>query len=262
MIYIQQLTCSFDNISLILQTEYIQTIFHMIINILLCDTFPGLLPEYITSYTSMFTRLFDSVESGLQYNVYNTMDGELPNVDTVNGLCLITGCNQSAYDDTEWIKNLLNWIKQAYNKGVKICGICFGHQCIAQALGGQVERAAQGWGTGIRKSRVIDSDMRKYFSDGHICLLYNHHDQVVRLPDGAQLAVSSDFCPIESFRIGNQIITFQGHPEYTPEYAVHLLIDFADDESLQVRRNALSSIGSTLHQGQTAARFILDFARK
>lgn len=234
----------------------------MTVNILLCDTFPGLLPQYIPSYAAMFMRLFDTVESGIEYKVYNTMNGELPDVDSVDGLCLITGCNQSAYDDTAWIKRLLSWIVQANEAKVKLVGICFGHQCVAQALGGRVEKAPQGWGTGVRESQVVDADARQYFPDGTMRLLYNHHDQVVALPEGAQLVATSKFCPIESLRIGNHILTFQGHPEYIPEYAVHLLMDFADNEPLAVRQKALRSIGDMRHQGLTVAKMLLDFARK
>lgn len=233
----------------------------MTINILLCDTFPGLLPPYIPSYASMFMRLFDSIETGLKYKVYNTMDGELPDVDTVDGLCLITGCNQSAYDDTAWIKRLLNWIVKADEAKVKLTGICFGHQCVAQALGGQVEKAPQGWGTGVRESHVVDATIKEYFPDGNLRLLYNHHDQVVALPNNAELVATSEFCPIESLRIGKHILTFQGHPEYIPEYAVHLLMDFADNEPLPIRQKALRSIGDMQHHGQTVARLLLDFAR-
>lgn len=233
----------------------------MTVNILLCDTFPGLLPEYIPSYEWMFMRLFDSVGEGLEYKVFRTMEGELPDIGGVSGLCLITGCNKAAYDGDGWIKSLLEWIVRASEAGVKLVGVCFGHQAIAQALGGRVERAAQGWGTGVRESRVVDGRALGYFPDGRMRLLYNHHDQVVSLPRGAELVAASGFCPIESFRVGGHILTFQGHPEYLPEYAVHLLTDCADGEPLQVRQDALRSIGAMRHEGEAAARMILDFAQ-
>lgn len=232
----------------------------MKVNILLCDTFPGLLPQYIKSYASMFTNLFDSIQDGLEYHVYYTMNGELPKPDPTDGLYLITGCNQSAYDDTAWIKALLQWIVEADKVKAKLAGICFGHQAVAQALGGRVEHAPQGWGTGVRESRIVDDCAQKYFPNGNMRLLYNHHDQVVALPPKAALVATSEFCKVESMRIGQHILTFQGHPEYIPEYAVHLLMDCAADEPLQVRQAALRSIGTMKHQGAVAARMLLDFA--
>lgn len=232
----------------------------MTIHILLCDTFPGLLPPYIPSYTSMFTKLFDSIQPEIQYRVYRTMDGELPGLNTPSGLYLITGCNLSAYDRIDWIQRLLKWIKQANECQAKLTGICFGHQCIAQALGGKVERAPQGWGTGLRESQVIDSTALLYFPDQTMHLLYNHHDQVVNLPKNATLVATSTFCPIESFRIGHHILTFQGHPEYIPEYSRHLLENVAANEPLEVRQAALNSLTKQPHQGRIVAQMLLDFA--
>lgn len=232
----------------------------MTIHILLCDTFPGLLPSYIPSYVSMFFKLFDSLQQNIQYRVYRTMDGELPDLNNPDGLYLITGCNLSAYDHINWIQQLLKWIESANECKAKLTGICFGHQCIAQALGGKVERAPQGWGTGIRESRIVDEMALPYFPDQTMRLLYNHHDQVVVLPDNAKLVATSDFCPIESYRIGNHILTFQGHPEYIPEYNRHLLENFSDDESFDVRQSALYSLKNMKHQGNIVGRMILDFA--
>lgn len=226
---------------------------------MLCDTFPGLLPDYIPSYVSMFTRLFDSVASDVEYTVFQTMEGELPITFVDDELYLITGCNQSAYDDTPWIKGLLAWIVEADKAKAHVVGICFGHQCVAQALGGRVERAAVGWGFGIRESTVVDAEALKFFPDGKLRLMYNHHDQVVKMPDSAKLVATSDFCPVESMRIGHHILTFQGHPEYVPDYERHLLKYFADDEPQQVKDNARKSLDTMEHQGQIVAQWIMEF---
>ena len=225
--------------------------------ILLCDHFPGLLPEYIPSYESMFMRLFDALGVGMKYEVYNTIDGELPPLDGNGEIHLITGSNQGAYDDAPWIKALLEWIVSANALGMKIVGICFGHQAIAQALGGEVRRATAGWGTGIRESSVMGEGLR-YFPSGVMRLMYNHHDQVTRLPEGAVRLATSEFCPNEAFSVGDNILSFQGHPEYVVSYAVHLLMNFAQDEPLPVRTAALRSLGLHIHDGSTVARWIVD----
>lgn len=230
----------------------------MKINILLCDTFPGLLPEYIPSYESMFMKLFDENVGGLDYHVYRTLDGELPEELNHDDVYLITGCNLSAYDDIKWIKDLQRWIVRANDEKVKMVGICFGHQIIAEALGGKVCKAKVGWGTGIRESVITNDEALQYFPKGRMRLMYNHHDQVVELPVGAVAFATSEFCPNEGFMIGNHVITFQGHPEYVPQYAVHLIMNFADDEPLDVRVNALKSLGAYEHDGGTVARWIAE----
>lgn len=234
----------------------------MTVNLLLCDTFPGLLPPYIPSYVSMFTNLFDATGQSVGYRVFRTMDGELPDVAEVRGLCLITGCNKSAYDTDDWILRLREWIVRADARRVKLAGICFGHQCIAQALGGRVARAPQGWGTGLRESRVVDDEALRYFPGGRMRLLYNHHDQVTALPPRAELVATSPFCPNESFRIGRHILTFQGHPEYVADYNRHLLEHFAENEPMETRRAALASLRAGKHDGSVVARWLLDFAEE
>ena len=141
-------------------------------------------------------------------------------------------------------------------------GVCFGHQLIARALGGEVSKYDGGFGTGIRASRVLDDEMKPYFPQGKMHLLYSHHDQVMRLPQGATRCAISDFCENESFRMGTQVITFQGHPEFTVAYSRHLLTNCSDDIDEQVRLAGLQSLDRLQPQGNEAARFALDLLLK
>ena len=228
----------------------------MKLNILLCDRFPGLLPEYIPSYESMFIRLFERNCERLSYEVFYVPDGEYPDEVNDRDVYLITGCNLGVYDDVPWIKRLLSWIAMADSRRLKVVGICFGHQAVAQALGGRVERSPKGWGTGVRRSVVSGAEALRRFPKGSMCLMYNHHDQVVQLPPKAVVFASSDFCPVDGFYIGSHIITFQGHPEYVPQYNVHLIVDFAADEPAEVKTAALRSIGNMEHEGDAVAKWI------
>lgn len=232
----------------------------MKLNILLCDEFPGYLPDYIPSYISMFTKLFDSLGVPMEYEVFRTLDGVLPDLNHLDerAVYLIPGCNLGAYDGIDWIKALLDWTRKAFDKGAKLMGVCFGHQLIAQALGGKVEKSPKGWGIGMRESTIVDNEALKYFPDGKLHLLYNHHDQVVKLPEGATLISTSDFCPNESYRIDHQVMCFQGHPEYIPQYERHLLTNFANNEPLDICKKAMESLDGEPHQGKTVARWIYE----
>ena len=130
----------------------------MKINILLGDTFEDRLPADIPDYVFLFRKLFGMVDDTACYEVFDVQRGIYPASLNGNELYLIPGSRASAYDDTPWIKSLVEFIRKMHAENVKIAGICFGHQIIAQALGGKVERAKQGLGAGDRTSRVIDAE--------------------------------------------------------------------------------------------------------
>lgn len=182
----------------------------------------------------------------------------MPSTINTDELYLVPGSLDSAYDEKPWIIALIKWIEQAYCQGAKLMGVCFGHQAIARALGGEVREYEGGFGAGVRASQVIDETMTPYFPGQKMHLLYSHHDQVMALPPDATLCATSDFCEIESFRIGHQVVTFQGHPEFTVAYSRHLLINCSDDIEEAVRLNALRTLDNMTPQGIAAARYTLD----
>ena len=228
------------------------------VNILLCDTFPGLLPENIQSYESMFVKLFHTVNQDIIFEIFRALDGVLPKHPAADELYLITGSNNAAYDILPWILDLQDWVRKAASTNIPLVGICFGHQLIAQALGGRVERYASGWGVGIRESQILDEQLRTYFPDGRLRLICNHHDQVTQLPAGATSLATSSFCQHEGFRIGRHILTFQGHPEFTVDYERHLILNHSENEDDTVKQRALKTLEEMEAQGEVVARFLLE----
>ncbi len=83
---------------------------------------------------------------------------------------------------------------------------------------------------------------------------------MVTLPEGAVVVAESNFCPYESMSIGNHILTFQGHPEYVPQYEKHLIKNFADDEPESVKLAALDSISRMEHDGIAVAEWMLKWS--
>lgn len=227
--------------------------------LLVCDQFPGILTPDIPSYEYMFERVFKEADPKCEFEVFQTWQHELPDFYNEKAIYLITGSNNSAYDDVLWVKELKDWIRSAYDRGCHLAGICFGHQVIAEALGGKVIRSSKGWGIGIRTSFIVDNLFANLIHCDRYSVLYNHHDQVVSLPHNATLVSQSDFCPIESFRIDKQVFTLQGHPEFTNAFIRHWINDCAQDEPTTVKENALESLDKMDNQGVVMAKGLLRF---
>jgi GMP synthase (glutamine-hydrolysing) len=95
-----------------------------------------------------------------------------------------------------------------------LVGICFGHQIIAQALGGKVEKSDKGWAVGHQTY---------FYGDTPIGANAWHQDQVVALPEGADVIAGNDFCEYAALSYGGRILTMQPHPEFTDEFVEGML---------------------------------------
>ena len=110
-----------------------------------------------------------------------------------------------------WISTLEDFIRNVYSKDIPIVGICFGHQVIAQALGGKVEKFDGGWSVG----RV------EYKLDGHtdaVPLYAWHQDQVIEIPEDARVIGSTPFCKNAALAYGDKAYSIQPHPEFSKNF--------------------------------------------
>jgi GMP synthase-like glutamine amidotransferase len=108
-------------------------------------------PEWVPTfgeYPDMFERVLKLVDPDLEFEVWDIEEGEFPTtLDGIDGF-IITGSKSSVYDDKPWIRSLEALVRELYEARKKVIGICFGHQLIAQALGGLVDKSPKGWGVG------------------------------------------------------------------------------------------------------------------
>ena len=175
----------------------------MLIGILQCGHFPEDLQGESGDYDAMFERLLAG--ENFDYATYNVVDGDFPVGPEACDGWLITGSRHGAYEDHDWIPPLEDLIRAIRDAGRPLVGVCFGHQIIAQALGGKVVKFDGGWSVGAQTYQ---------FEDGPVTLNAWHQDQVVALPDGAQVLASSEFCANAAVAYGDRIYTVQAHPEF------------------------------------------------
>lgn len=191
------------------------------IGLLLCDDVPEDGRARFGDYTGMFSRAINAVDEHIELSPYEAYNEVLPNqVDAHDGY-LISGSGASVFEDKQWIKNLMGFVSQCHTSRIKTVGICFGHQLIAHALGGETVRSENGWGFGIHSAR-LNSNPRWLGADSdRYKLVVIHQDQVTSLPDGFSTIASNDFCPNSMITDSEVMLGIQGHPEFGKDYCAY-----------------------------------------
>ncbi|WP_313740585.1 amidotransferase [Pseudomonas sp.] len=218
---------------------------------------PELAAQY-QGYGRMFEQLFERQTTAAQFRVFNVMNGHYPDDSETFDAYLVTGSKADSFADDPWITTLKAYLLKLYARGEKLLGVCFGHQLLALTLGGKAERANQGWGVGTHRYRLAAHAPWMDAETTELTLLISHQDQVTELPKGATLIASSDFCPNAAYCIGDQVLCFQGHPEFVNDYSRALLDARQEHLGDEVYARAVASL-ATAHQGDLVGEWMLRF---
>lgn len=221
----------------------------MLIGFLQCGHFPQVAGFSARTYSDLYSELLAGY--GFSFRTWSVVDMEFPATVSEADGWLITGSKHGAYDDVPFIPPLERFIREAYQKTIPMVGICFGHQIMAQALGGDVEKWTGGWQVGRTEYA---------WSDGSLALNAWHQDQVVSIPQEAEVVATSPGCRIAGLRYKRAAFSVQPHPEFD-QAAVELLLearapglvpqDLIDQATAAVRR----PVDNTLMAEQIATFF-------
>ena len=190
------------------------------------------IPQFGT-YPDMFMRLLGP--EAYDWRIYAADEGEYPAAPEDCDAYIVTGSSAGVYDSDPWIGQLLEFLRAAKGR-TRLVGVCFGHQAMAQAFGGQVIKSPKGWGIGEHEYQVVS---REPWMDAAaaVRLPASHQDQVVALPPNAEVVAASDFTPLAALSYRDQpAISMQPHPEFEPAYASALIEarrgkTYADEEA-------------------------------
>ena len=195
----------------------------MNIGLLGCDDVPERLRALAGTYRSMFENLLKPHLPDAEFTWFEARSGDLPQAaDACDGY-VCTGSRYSVYERRDWMQALEQCIRDIRDAGTPFIGVCFGHQMLAQALGGEVTKADQGWGIGIHDMQVTQPEDWMQPQQEHCKLQYMHADQVQRLPSGSVVLASARHCPVAMFRVGRTMLGIEGHPEFSADYVEALL---------------------------------------
>lgn len=223
----------------------------MLIGILQTGQSPEALRADMGDYPDFFERLLAG--RGLDFRTYHVEAMEFPkSVHDCDGW-LITGSRHGVYEDHPFIKPLEEFVRTSIAENVPMVGVCFGHQLIAQAMGGKVERFRGGWAVG-----PTDYD----FGGRKVKLNAWHRDQVTKVPEGATVCASNAFCENAALVYGDRAFTVQAHPEFKDEFIDGLLRTRAPGlVPPEVMASAAGKLGQDNDAGRLADQ-IADFFKK
>ncbi|MDZ4113754.1 MAG: type 1 glutamine amidotransferase [Brevundimonas sp.] len=199
---------------------------------------PPALAERHGDYPAMFRALLGE---GYEVEVFRSQAAEWPDPEAFDA-AIITGSAAGVYEDQAWIADLLDWIRAAKGR-TGLIGVCFGHQAMAQALGGRVEKSERGWGVGLHRYEVTSAEPWMTPAAATVAIPASHQDQVVEQPPGARVILGSAFTPFAGLAWDDDAISLQGHPEFTPAYAADLTGGRRDRIGTAVTDEALDSLG-------------------
>lgn len=232
----------------------------MKLGILKTDTVrPEWVPDF-GEYPDMFIALLRAVDPSVEFLVYDVEEGEYPDDIDEADAYLITGSKSSVYEDKPWIGRLMDFVRELDSRKKKIVGICFGHQIVAHALGGRTEKSDKGWGQGLHTHTFAESPGWHDGEHPDFHILVSHQDQVVQNAEGARVLASSEFCENAVVQVGDHILTFQGHPEFVPEYSREILEYRRELIGEGIYSEGVASLEQE-HQGERVARWILNFLK-
>jgi GMP synthase-like glutamine amidotransferase len=196
---------------------------NLTIGLLECDHVRPELIHIAGDYRQMFPNLFGPIAPNWSFVFFDVVNGHFPESVDACDAYICTGSSYSVYDEEDWIIRLKLFVNQLFVAHKIYLGVCFGHQLLAEALGGKVQKAAIGWCVGVHEFEVITTENWMQPSQSTFNLLMMCQDQVLTLPPNAVCLAATPDCSVAMFRVGQTMMGVQAHPEFSVAYETALM---------------------------------------
>jgi len=224
----------------------------------------GITPEELIdqhgSYADMIMNLLNTTDQKFEFVVFDVRLDDFPNDLSEFDGWAISGSRNNVSENLPWMPKLKTLIQQAYANRQPIVGICFGHQIIADAFGGKVDRYEGGWGLGLHEYQLSKGFESVVGDATEFSINAVHQDQVIDKPDNSEVLAHSDFCKNAGLIYGDLIMTFQAHPEFKMEFEKDLIhVRAGDAFPVEESKEALASLEGTKTDSEAVAQWFADF---
>lgn len=195
-------------------------------------------------------------EIDADFTEFDATSGDLPETFGFDA-AVITGSRASVYDDERWVHRLADWVGDAVDAGLPMLGVCFGHQLLADVLGGEI-RNMGGYEFGYHMVRHADDSRLFEGVDEWFPAFMAHCDEVAELPPGADALAENNYS-IQAFR-KDRAFGVEFHPEFDLQTArdVMKLRGFSDERT----RHVLGEITEENYDEARQAKRIFDNFRE
>ncbi|MFQ5623060.1 MAG: type 1 glutamine amidotransferase [Paracoccaceae bacterium] len=178
-------------------------------------------------YTALYARFLHAAAPDLKCRTYRAFGDELPGSPGEADAWLISGSRHGVYDPLPWIPKLREFLRACARGRRPVVGVCFGHQILAEALGGKVEEFSGGWAVGVQDYTANHAPRWMEGAGRRWSGLALHRDQVIVQPPDSTVVAANDFCRIAALAYGDPerpyAISVQSHPEFPAGFVADIV---------------------------------------